>query len=90
MRIIIRTYVLFRHTLTVARASGLDTLQIEEETRMGDVELGAPEMSVPVVSHATCLRCDSDDTVQLEKARTEANTCYRCRGCGHIFSPIGS
>ena len=82
--------------VSVCRAVRLDppdpsiTLQIEEETRMGDVEPGAPELSVPVVSHATCLRCDSDDTVRLEKARTEANTGYRCRGCGHIFSPIGS
>ena len=54
---------------------------------MGEVELGTRTVSA---SPVPCLRCGSDDTLRLEKARVEANTCYRCRGCGHIFSPGSS
>ena len=34
-----------------------------------------------------CLRCKSSHIIPLEKASELANTCYLCRGCGHIFSP---
>lgn len=34
-----------------------------------------------------CPRCSNDAPVRLEKADPLANTCYRCRTCGHIFSP---
>ena len=34
-----------------------------------------------------CPRCDSDFTIALEKLRERDNTCYRCRKCGHIYSP---
>ena len=34
-----------------------------------------------------CPRCDSDFTIALEKLRERDNTCYRCRTCGHIYSP---
>ncbi len=34
-----------------------------------------------------CPRCDSDDMTELGKLRTRDHTCYRCRRCGHIFSP---
>lgn len=57
---------------------------------MGEAELGSGMAGAEVISPVACLRCGSDDTVRLEKARVEANICYRCRGCGHIFSPIGS
>ena len=36
---------------------------------------------------ARCPRCDDDETIALEKLRTHFNTCFRCRLCGHIFSP---
>ena len=39
---------------------------------------------------ARCPRCDDADAIALEKLRAEFNTCYRCRVCGHIFSPGGS
>jgi predicted RNA-binding Zn-ribbon protein involved in translation (DUF1610 family) len=54
---------------------------------MGEAEFGSGVLSAPVESPVACLRCGREDTVRLEKARLEANTCYRCRGCGHIFSP---
>ena len=41
-------------------------------------------------SDARCPRCDDADAIALEKLRAEFNTCYRCRVCGHIFSPGGS
>ena len=34
-----------------------------------------------------CPRCDRADLLALEKLRARDNTCYRCRPCGHIFSP---
>ena len=34
-----------------------------------------------------CPRCALEDVVPLEKLRPHFNTCYRCRQCGHIFSP---
>ena len=56
-------------------------------------------VSAPEVSHSQdvpeerargitgCPRCLSLDTVSLDKVDARANTCFRCRGCGHIFSP---
>ncbi|MFW6175145.1 MAG: hypothetical protein ACOC5K_05130 [Chloroflexota bacterium] len=41
----------------------------------------------PQVSLRPCLRCGSENTLRLQKAQQEAHTCYRCRDCGHIFSP---
>lgn len=34
-----------------------------------------------------CPRCGVRETLALEKMAPEYNTCYRCRRCGHIFSP---
>ena len=34
-----------------------------------------------------CLRCSSLTTIALDKMVIDANTCYLCRACGHIFSP---
>ena len=36
---------------------------------------------------ARCPRCEDADAIALEKLRAHFNTCYRCRVCGHIFSP---
>jgi len=37
-----------------------------------------------------CRRCGADDPARLEKLRAGDNTCYRCRRCGHIFSPAAA
>ena len=34
-----------------------------------------------------CPRCGSGELVRLDKLRPGFNTCFRCRSCGHIFSP---
>lgn len=34
-----------------------------------------------------CPSCGSVKAVQLDRVRPQDNTCYRCRWCGHIFSP---
>ena len=34
-----------------------------------------------------CPRCGSAELVRLDKLRERDNSCYRCRACGHIFSP---
>ena len=35
----------------------------------------------------TCPRCESTALVMLDRLRDEDNYCYRCRPCGHVFSP---
>ena len=36
---------------------------------------------------SACPNCDGEEAVRLDRVRTGYNTCYRCRRCGHIFSP---
>ena len=36
---------------------------------------------------ARCPQCEQTDSIALDKLRPHFNTCYRCRFCGHIFSP---
>ncbi len=45
---------------------------------------GTPSM----LAANTCPRCKSKDLVQLDRLRRGDNVCYRCRPCGHIFSPV--
>ena len=49
----------------------------------------APEPSRLAVqaSTSTCPRCGSTELIRLDRLREEDNICYRCRPCGHIFSP---
>ena len=35
----------------------------------------------------TCPRCESTALVILDRLRAGDNYCYRCRPCGHVFSP---
>ncbi len=42
---------------------------------------GAPD------TRCTCPRCESAALVLLDRLRDEDNYCYRCRPCGHVFSP---
>ena len=35
-----------------------------------------------------CPKCGSEQAIRLDKLRPEDHTCYRCRSCGHIFSPM--
>lgn len=37
----------------------------------------------------SCPKCGSAEVVRLDKLRSEDHTCYRCRRCGHIYSPAG-
>ena len=38
-------------------------------------------------AECTCPRCRSTALVILDRLRDEDNYCYRCRPCGHVFSP---
>ena len=51
----------------------------------GPAELPAPSRAE--VSTDSCPRCEATEPVRLDKLREQDNTCYRCRTCGHIFSP---
>ena len=72
-----------------SRASG------EVEVRMMDMPGVLSETvrivgTTPVQSERQtrrCPRCLALDTVSLDRVDLTGNTCYRCRGCGHIFSP---
>ena len=37
--------------------------------------------------HSACPRCESTALVLLDRLREGDNYCYRCRPCGHVFSP---
>lgn len=41
----------------------------------------------PAADGVECPRCGSRTVFALEKADPDGNTCFRCRPCGHIFSP---
>ena len=46
--------------------------------------------ATPVESETSCRRCPrclALETMSLDRVDLTGNTCYRCRGCGHIFSP---
>ncbi len=45
------------------------------------------DTTAPPAPSAQCPRCGRLDLLELEKLRDLDNTCYRCRKCGHIFSP---
>lgn len=63
------------------------------QTRVVGVDAAghSPILSDPTIEGgedtAPCPRCSNDAPGRLEKADPQANTCYRCRTCGHIFSP---
>ena len=59
------------------------------EDAAGDDVADDDVAGVDAESEARCPRCDDVDAIALEKLRAEFNTCYRCRLCGHIFSPGG-
>ena len=44
----------------------------------------APEVDPEASS---CPRCGGFEAVRLDRLRRQDNVCYRCRACGHIFSP---
>lgn len=46
-----------------------------------------PQHEPPQPASAPCPRCGAWDLVQLDRIRPQDNLCYRCRPCGHIFSP---
>ena len=54
---------------------------LKEHTRGGGDILTADAENV------RCPRCEKTDCIALEKLKPHFNTCYRCRVCGHIFSP---
>ena len=58
--------------------------------RPDDAELAAftrPRAQVGDDPECTCPRCRSTALVILDRLRDEDNYCYRCRPCGHVFSP---
>ena len=71
------------HRLRAAPASSrLDRESTSEADRVLDaIDGGRSDGAEP------CPRCDSGELVRLDKLRPGYNTCFRCRSCGHIFSP---
>ena len=54
-----------------------------EVSSLANAILGNPDTMTP----QQCPRCGASASLRLEKADPQAHTCYRCRPCGHIFSP---
>ena len=57
-------------------AQGADPDTTEDDAGNEDTDPGA-----------RCPQCEQTDSIALDKLRPHFNTCYRCRLCGHIFSP---
>ena len=53
------------------------------EKQVQAIAVNAGRQSPPI----GCPRCALEDVIPLEKLRPHYNVCYRCRSCGHIFSP---
>ena len=64
-----------------------EPVDVEALLRILETPDDAPEDIGDADSEALCPRCDETDAIALEKLRPHFNTCYRCRLCGHIFSP---
>jgi len=62
-------------------------------TLLSDVQNIAPDATADDAGSedndpgARCPQCEMTDSIALDKLRPHFNTCYRCRLCGHIFSP---
>ena len=68
----------------------LAALDVPADAPEGFVSAGEAGDVDDADSGAACPRCDVRDSIALEKLRAHFNTCFRCRLCGHIFSPGGS
>ena len=68
----------------------LAALDVPADAAEGFVSAGEAGDVDDADSGAACPRCDVRDSIALEKLRPHFNTCFRCRLCGHIFSPGGS
>ena len=69
----------------LASAEGSGGLEMGFPASSPDSNDGTPSTALAV---NTCPRCKSKDLVQLDRLRRGDNVCYRCRPCGHIFSPV--
>ena len=65
----------------------LAALDVPADAAEGFVSAGEAGDVDDADSGAACPRCDVRDSIALEKLRAHFNTCFRCRLCGHIFSP---
>jgi len=82
---------------TGAQGTKLDGVVMEVNIRVGVVEdvgsvIGGDSFAVDrmgsgIGRSSLCPRCGNVSFEKLEKYEELANTCYRCRSCGHIFSP---
>jgi DNA-directed RNA polymerase subunit RPC12/RpoP len=61
-----------------------------KDRRPSESAVAKVSLAVSRSPSSTCPRCGSTDLVRLERLRQRDNTCYRCRPCGHIFSPTAS
>lgn len=52
--------------------------------RLGDIDL--IELEEP--TNQFYPRCGSEKVTELDKIEAHYNTCYRCNGCSHVFSPL--
>jgi len=62
-------------------------MTVESKMPGGIVRIVGEPMVLEEQETPQCPRCSAGETVSLDKVDAVANTCYRCRGCGHIFSP---
>ena len=73
-----------------AGASSSLGVRVSVGPALHDSETGTKEEGAPVsAATSSCPRCGSTERVRLDRLREADNYCYcyRCRRCGHVFSP---
>ena len=67
-------------------SSGMLGASVPDETQpVGDP--GNSNAASYSTARVICPKCGSELATQLDKLRPEDHTCFRCRRCGHVFSP---
>ena len=59
--------------------------RVDVEARVAMTVGDRPNKSGPRLDG--CPRCGTGNAIQLEKVKPDYHTCYRCRRCGHVYSP---
>ena len=60
---------------------------VQKPAKASESTVGADHTGGSPGTAGRCPKCGSTELVSLDRLREEDNSCYRCRSCGHVFSP---
>ena len=82
-----RPTVVFPGPRIVEEQHGNTAVPVHRDDHQNAEGPGSWKEAVHGDTKAMCPKCGSEHVVQLDRLRPQDNVCYRCRSCGHIFSP---